>query len=132
MARPKFKIDDGDKLSFCQKWISNQFHKKVLFPCFDPEVISSSKKAFETISYGNYGELNDWSEKYLDSSQWQKMKGALRARRHKIENYGETKRVDMDEVAHRMLKDLSKHHGVTLSKVIRIYLEKPWLKIPTE
>jgi hypothetical protein len=126
-------IDDVEKFYFCQRWISNQIHSTPLFPVSDCGVISESKMAFEKIPWTDFRALNEWAEKYLKTSHWRKMKGALRARKCKDKKgYGAMKKIDLTHDAHMVLRDLAKHHKKTLSEVIRLYMLKAWQELPKD
>lgn len=64
--------------------------------------------------------VNDWCEKYLDKSQWSKLKTALRMKRHRSTPANRHVQVTLTGTAYDLLKSLADKEGCTLSEVIEI------------
>ncbi len=135
MARAQFKIDNEQDSVFATDWIRNQL-QGIDFPYEDWEPKQKAFDEFHDIHFRDFEKTNAWCEKHLKKVDWKKLKGAIRSKRlRKKRVFGEASiviRVDMETRAHSILKTLAKHHGVTLSKAIEIYMEKAWLDLPLE
>ena len=136
MAKAKFKIENKQDHWAARSWIKGKL-EGFSFPVSDSIENSTSKnmeaeKDFNQMN-DNAEQLNQWCETYLDSKQWTKLKNAIRAARMRLDrkkNYDKSiKRIDITNQARYMLKELSKHHGVTYSGVIEMYLKKPFMDL---
>ena len=85
MARPKFVIETKEDIRNATHWISGQFNNvfKFNFPCEDFEQVDEAKDEFNNLNNNDSSKLNIWCEKWLDSQQWMKLKGSIRAKRLK-------------------------------------------------
>lgn len=70
--------------------------------------------------------LNAWCEKYLDSTEWTKLKAAIRKRRERLERYSELKTVTISSKAFELLVKLSARDKVTYSDALEHYLLIAW------
>jgi len=135
MARAQFKIDNEQDSFFATDWIRNQLHG-LDFPYEDYEPKQKAVDEFHEIHYRDFEKTNNWCEKHLKKADWKKLKGAIRSKRlRKKRVFGEASmviRVDMEVRAHSILKALAKHHGVTLSEAIEIYMKDVWMELPEE
>ncbi len=64
--------------------------------------------------------LNRWCEQFLSSSDWTRLKSAIRKRRQRRK--GETKVVTISQKAHKILRQLSKRDHATHSATLEHYL----------
>lgn len=136
MAKAKFKIENKIDGAHIHDWMKRQFTDVNFLD--HSEDAWQAKKDFKKIKWDDFDELNTFCEKYLKKSDWKRLKGALRSVRYRAaKNYGSSdddgiRRVDLNNKAHRILKKLSMHYGVTLSGVIIEYMENAFWELPDE
>ena len=68
--------------------------------------------------------LNVWCEKYLSTSDWRRLKTAIRKRRERWRRSEETKTVTISAKGHKLLKQVSKRDNVTFSQALEHCLSK--------
>lgn len=130
MARPKFVIETKEDIRNATHWISGQFNNvfKFNFPCEDFEQVDEAKDEFNNLNNNDSSKLNIWCEKWLDSQQWMKLKGSIRAKRLKKKRaFSEVEKVitvNLTESSYEIIKRISKRDSVTLSDVIKKYLHQ--------
>jgi len=75
--------------------------------------------------------LNRWCEKHLSAAQWIQLKNAIRAARKRTADLSRDppKTVTLSHKAWRIISDLAKRDGVTLSELIEDRLGKQWGKL---
>jgi len=116
MPRKKFIIQSEEQSKIAWNWINKQ---------------SLNKAEFEKLADYQFTEINQWCEENLNSKQWTRLKGAIRA--HKLRRSDKKPiRVDLNTKAHLILKELSLSYGVTISGLIVMKLEADWQELPEE
>lgn len=67
-----------------------------------------------------------WSEKYLEPTEWTKLKAAIRKRRQRKRRLGQTEVVTVSKKSHELLRKISKRDNVTYSETLEYYLALAW------
>lgn len=68
--------------------------------------------------------LNEWCEKYLTSTDWSRLKSAIRKRRERMQHFDEQKTVTVSARSHDLLSKIAQRDNVTYSEVLEHYLAK--------
>ena len=128
MARSRFTITRQDKTA-ALAYITN----KLRDPYWPSEDTSRQLKAERKYKdeKRELVTLNEWCEKWLDSRQWTQLKNAIRAARKRTADMKRDppKSVTLSRKAWRIISDLAKRDGVTLSALIEDRLGKEWDKL---
>jgi macrodomain Ter protein organizer (MatP/YcbG family) len=126
MTRPRYTVTNEDK-AIVEKYIADRLAE---YPYWVDNVLARSKFNQAKRSAGT---LNSWCEQWLDGEQWRQLKGAVRmARKRQRDKTGDRDpvvNVSLSRPAWRMLRDLAKYEGLTLSAFIESRFKKEWLKL---
>ena len=128
MARSRFIITRQDKTA-ALAYISNKL-RDPYWPSKDTTRQLKAQRKYETAKR-ELVTLNEWCEKWLDSRQWTQLKNAIRAARKRTADLSrdQPKNVTLSRKAWRIISDLAKRDGVTLSALIENRLGKEWDKL---
>lgn len=69
-------------------------------------------------------QLNEWCERYLTSTDWNRLKSAIRKRRERTQHFDEQRTVTVSATSHDLLSQLAQRDDVTYSEVLEHYLTK--------
>lgn len=69
-------------------------------------------------------QLNAWCEMYLTSTDWKRLKSAIRKRRERLQHLDEQKTVTVSARSHELLSKLAQRDDVTYSELLEHYLAK--------
>lgn len=136
MAREKFSIKTKPDARLAKAWLEKKL-ADFYFPFSSKETNAINKNSVAKRTYEQIDDkpvsLNEWCEAYLNNDQWILLKGSIRAGRLRKERKKNSekniKRIDVSPRARYLLKELSKHYGVTYSELIEKHLEAPYMDV---
>lgn len=122
MARPKYMIGPTD-LAHSLLYLADRMQLQYL------DVSDVSRREFSEIKLIQAADtratrkaqaeaLNTWCEQNLSTAEWQKMKAAIRKRRHRQQTANEQIAITISRQAHTILLKLAKRDGVTLMALV--------------
>jgi macrodomain Ter protein organizer (MatP/YcbG family) len=127
MARPKYTITASD-LNHAYFYLSDRLlTRRVRFD--DSVSPDAADRAFREAMVEKGKEkqsarLNAWCERYLSSSEWAKLKLAIRKRRERFNRHDELKSITISAKAFAILSKVSKRDAVSYSEALECYLSK--------
>ena len=127
MGRKRHKITEQDLLA-AWGYIQRKLKNETGWP------VANNKRANKSLEESSITatELNSWCDEWLSREQWEKLRNAIIAARKRERDKGSdqgTKHIDLNHDAWRLLSDLAKHEGVTLSKFLVSRHRKEWLDL---
>jgi macrodomain Ter protein organizer (MatP/YcbG family) len=122
MARPKYMIGPTD-LAHSLLYLADRIQLQYL------DVSSVGRREFSEIKLiqatdaratrkAQAEALNTWCEQNLSTAEWQKLKSAIRKRRHRQQTANEQIAITISRRAHKILSKLAKRDGVTLMALV--------------
>jgi hypothetical protein len=84
--------------------------------------------------WGDAAALSHWCQRWLSSAQWQQLKAAVRAARHRRRQHsarsGPDLHIRLQREAGWVLTDLARHEGLTRAEFILRHHRQAWLDLP--
>jgi macrodomain Ter protein organizer (MatP/YcbG family) len=128
MARSRYTITEPD-MAAALAYIGS----KLRDPWWPSENTTAQVKAERGFIAAKRGPvtLNEWCEKHITTAQWFQLKNAIRAARKQTADLSRNppKSITLSHKAWRIISDLAKRDGVTLSALIEDRLGKEWGKL---
>jgi macrodomain Ter protein organizer (MatP/YcbG family) len=125
MARSRYTITEPD-MPAALVYIRSKL-RDPYWPSEDTTAQSKAERGFRTAKRDPVT-FNRWCEKNLNTAQWSQLKNAIRAARKRTADLSRDppKTVTLSHKAWRIISDLAKRDGVTLSALIEDRLGKEW------
>jgi uncharacterized protein len=129
MGRPKYTITATDVFE-AQDYLRDRlltFNIKL-----DEQVsIRTAQREFEAAidaksKVERASSLNSWCEKFLNTSEWTKLKTCIRKRRERRSRIGEQRTVSISDKAFKLLKKIAKRDNVTYTETLEKHLGRIW------
>ena len=125
MPRAIYKITEQDFLHVSQ-YLYDRVMLRKLHLCEEPSWDTAEKAFFEVYTLSKKsnrsGLLNAWCEEHLTKGDWQKLKAAVRKRRERTVQYGESRSITISKKAHDLLVKIAERDYVTFSDVLESVL----------
>jgi len=128
MARSRYTITELD-MAAALVYIGSKL-RDPYWPSEDTSAQVKAERGFRTAKRDPVT-LNRWCEKHLNADQWVQLKNAIRAARKRTVDLSRDppKSVTLSHNAWRIISDLAKRDGITLSELIEDRLGKEWGKM---
>ena len=131
MPRPKYRINNSTDYRIAIRYLNQKLNDSGWIGR-NPRTHGRAAVAYPDQKRG-FDNLNAWCEQWLSSDNWTQLKNAIRAERKRSSTLDreKPKNVTLSPKAHRILSELSKYDGLTMSEYIEKRLGQRWLNTPT-
>jgi macrodomain Ter protein organizer (MatP/YcbG family) len=129
MARPKYCITAADLLHV-ELYLGDKLRTYNIEFSEGVSLATVEKKCDVAIGHKSKTKrseaMNTWCERYLSTTEWNKLKSAIRKRRARWERYGESTTIAVSTKVHEYLVKISERDKVTYNDILEHVLSKAW------